>query len=292
MRNPLSIFILWFEANMFQKKSYSGIMGHTKGDYHYAVCDSATFPLSWGCDAETSKEHPGELVEIIQYQAAHVCASKLTHRCCQLADGDHLLQTVVWPQQSTYDEVCQVYISYILKHYGLKCTVVFDGYGNISSTTAAEQRRRAQKCTSSDIIFYLNMPTASFQAAFLTNGNNKKGWSTSFEKWCLWPGFMWSRLRVMQTHWLCPQTTALALSQSEGLPVVVAGRDTDFLVMLVAQATPHVPRYIICCAPTTPQRCTTSVKFSILSEKPASTCVCNLPSGQTQSIQHGAQTKW
>ena len=49
-------------------------------------------------------------------------------------------------------DVCQADISYILKHYGLKCTVAFDGYGNVSSTEAAEQRRRAEKCTSSDTI--------------------------------------------------------------------------------------------------------------------------------------------
>jgi len=52
---------------------------------------------------------------------------------------------------------------------------VFDGYGNISSTKAAEQRRRAQKYTLSGIIFDLNMSTASPQTAFLANGNNKKG---------------------------------------------------------------------------------------------------------------------
>jgi len=98
------------------------------------------------------RTYPGKLVEIIQYQAAH-CASNLTHRCCPLADGGHhLLQTVVWPQQSTHGDVCPAYISYILKYYGLKCTVAFDGYGNVSSTEAAEQRRRAEKCTSSDTI--------------------------------------------------------------------------------------------------------------------------------------------
>src|SRR6218665_1241778 len=36
------------------------------------------------------------------------------------------------------------------------------------------QRRRAQKCTSVDIIFHDDMPTTTTQAAFLTNGNNKK----------------------------------------------------------------------------------------------------------------------
>src|SRR6218665_1209590 len=64
--------------------------------------------------------------------------------------------------------------SYILKHYGAQSTVVFDGYGSTTLTKVAEQRRRAQKCTSVDIIFHDDMPTTTTQAAFLTNGNNKK----------------------------------------------------------------------------------------------------------------------
>ena len=49
-----------------------------------------------------------------------------------------------------------------------------DGYGSTNSTKMAEQRRRAQKRTSSDIIFDDNMPTITIQAAFLANSNNRK----------------------------------------------------------------------------------------------------------------------
>jgi len=100
-------------------------------------------------------------------------------------------------------------------------------YGNISSTTAAEQTR-AQKCTLSDIIFYLNVPTASSQAAFLANENDKKGWFTSFEKWCLWPGFVWSRLSWLRCRLTdCVQSTSL---------ITVRRPTSCWLVMVVAQA--------------------------------------------------------
>ena len=39
---------------------------------------------------------------------------------------------------------------------------------------APEQRRRAQKHTSSDIIFDDNIPTTTTQATFLANSNTKK----------------------------------------------------------------------------------------------------------------------
>src|SRR6218665_272416 len=70
------------------------------------------------------------------------------------------------------------YLSLLLKSFTkqtkLQSTVGFDGYGSTTSTKVAEQRRRAQKCTSVDIIFHDDMPTTTTQAAFLTNGNNKK----------------------------------------------------------------------------------------------------------------------
>ena len=76
----------------------------------------------------------------------------LPNNCQFVVDGGYLLQSVVWPQQSTYGSVCQGYIAYVLKHYGAGITTVFDGYSTIS-TKAAEQMRRAKKATSSDILF-------------------------------------------------------------------------------------------------------------------------------------------
>ena len=52
--------------------------------------------------------------------------------------------------------------------------MVFDGYGNNTSTKQAEQRRRAEKCTSSDIVFDENMPTTTTQSAFPANSRNKQ----------------------------------------------------------------------------------------------------------------------
>ena len=64
-------------------------------------------------------------------------------------------------------------MSYVLKHYGPGTTVVVDGYSTISLKTA-EQQRRAQRVTSSDIMFDENMATTTSQAAFLSNSHNKE----------------------------------------------------------------------------------------------------------------------
>lgn len=162
--------------------------------------------------------------------------------CQFVLDGGHLLQSVVWPQPSTYEAVCNFYIAYTLKHYGAGTVVVFDGYSMIS-TKAAEQLRRAKKSTSSDILFDQNMQTTTTQAAFLANGNNK--------------GRLIEMLRDLMNeagvHVKQAQADADALIVStarflaeSGKPVVVVGTDTDLLVMLVAQATTNMDLYMMC----------------------------------------------
>ena len=97
----------------------------------------------------------------------------LPENCQYVVDGGHLLQSVVWPQPSTYRDVSLCYVSYVLKHYGPGTTVVFDGYSTISPKTA-EQQRRAQRVTSSDIMFDENVATTTSQAAFVSNSHNKE----------------------------------------------------------------------------------------------------------------------
>ena len=58
-------------------------------------------------------------------------------------DGGHLLHVVPWPTVATYNQVCEAYVTYTVRHYGGQSAVVFDGYGRPASTTAVEQQRRA-----------------------------------------------------------------------------------------------------------------------------------------------------
>ena len=57
-----------------------------------------------------------------------------------ILDGGHLLQSLPWPENLTYDQVCDHYISYVLEHYGMEIIIVFDGTGSDSSTKVAEQQ--------------------------------------------------------------------------------------------------------------------------------------------------------
>ena len=90
-----------------------------------------------------------------------------------IVDGGYCLRPVTWPLKSTYGAVCEAYVSYTLKHFGFDTLVVFYGYLSKQSTKEADQKRRASRAVSRDILFDENMETMITQAAFLANRLNK-----------------------------------------------------------------------------------------------------------------------
>ena len=89
------------------------------------------------------------MVVCLSYNQVHNCTilkstvlvnAGLPSSCQFVLDGTHLLHAVVWPKSCSYGEVCQRYIAYMLKHYGLCTTVVFDGYCTISIKIAEQMR--------------------------------------------------------------------------------------------------------------------------------------------------------
>ena len=59
-------------------------------------------------------------------------------KCQYVLEGGHL-QTVVWPQHSSYRDVCQNFVACTLNQYGASSNVVFDGYKSISTKTVDQQ---------------------------------------------------------------------------------------------------------------------------------------------------------
>ena len=151
---------------------------------------------------------------------------------------------------STHGDVCQSYISHILKHYGTGTTVGFDGYSNATSTKVVEQRRRAQKHISCDIIFDEDTPTTTSQAAFLTNSQNKTRLIQALRDKMSMSGICFQQAKADADTLII--STALRLAEKTEVPVIVVGTDTDLLVMLVARATSSTDIYMLCCSnPTT-----------------------------------------
>ena len=190
-------------------------------------------------NAEAYKDFSGLLLKSFTQQ------SNLPENCLFVLDGGHLLQSVVWPKSSTYVDVVQSYISYILKHHGANQL-----WCSIDMEVLLQQRRPAQECTYSDSIFDENMPTTTTQAAFLANSKNKMRLIQALREKMLMTGIRVKQAEADANTLIV--STALAVAESEQVPVVVVGTDTDILVMLVARATASTDMHTLCrCNPVT-----------------------------------------
>ena len=90
-----------------------------------------------------------------------------------IVDGGYLLHVVIWPPKPTYGKICDSYVSYVVRHFSTETIVVFDGYDSAMSTKVSEQKRRATKSSSRDIMIDESMKAVTSQSAFLNNNTNK-----------------------------------------------------------------------------------------------------------------------
>ncbi|GBN81406.1 hypothetical protein AVEN_107699-1 [Araneus ventricosus] len=90
-----------------------------------------------------------------------------------VVDGGFLLHRVQWNVGCKFSSICDQYVSYLIKRYGEKCIVIFDGYGDANNTKLAEQRRRSITKMSVDINFEETVTVTVQQEHFLANGRNR-----------------------------------------------------------------------------------------------------------------------
>lgn len=148
-------------------------------------------------------------------------------------DGGYLLRALVWPKPATFGALLESYKNYVGQHF---CThlknvvVVFDGYGRFASTKAEEQRRRASRHSSTDIVFDSNTTVSVSQADFLANGKNKSRLIS-----LLTNTFLAEGLEVR--HAAADADTMIVDTALEkvnnGQEVTVVATDTDIIVMLL-----------------------------------------------------------
>ena len=153
-----------------------------------------------------------------------------------VVDGGHLLHTVVWPKDATYQQVCQAYIDYVIRHYGHKSVICFDGYDKLS-TKDSEQQRRAKQMKSAVIAFERSMKVTTAQRVFLQNRKNK----SRLIKF-ITDDMNAAGITVKQATGDADQlivSTALSLADQQESPVIVIATDTDILSSLVDLANPQ-----------------------------------------------------
>ena len=147
-------------------------------------------------------------------------------------DGGDLLYHTSWNSQHTYSEIVQKYLSYVKDNFKqANIVVVFDGNNDVNSTKGEEHFRKGKGGSSASVnIKNVNSKPTCSKRLFLKNRHNKMQLINLLKS-----AFVKDGIIVKQSHgdadvMICE--TALTLA-AEGRIVVVSGKDTDLLVILI-----------------------------------------------------------
>ena len=122
------------------------------------------------------------------------------------------------------------YVSYVKRHYGQNAIVIFDGYRNAeNSTKTMEQKRRALKVQSVEIMFTKEMSATTTQAVFLANSLNKGRFIDGLKK-CFIDSHSMVFLEDSDDADNLIVSTAINTLKND---CVVVGTDTDLLALLI-----------------------------------------------------------
>ena len=97
----------------------------------------------------------------------------MTKPTYHVVDGGSLIHRLPWKKEDTYENICDMYIKYVDKHYP-NAIVVFDGYIQGPSTKDMTHIRRAKGTVGPRVSFVATMPFKSKKEHFLTNSGNKQ----------------------------------------------------------------------------------------------------------------------
>ena len=142
-------------------------------------------------------------------------------------DGGALLQRLPWSRGETFENICQMYVTYVTKHYG-KATIVFDGYEDGPAIKDATHCRRAGSSKGPTVIFAGETSLKLKKNEFLSNKVNKQRFLH----------FLGSSLESAGCTTIHAKGDAdilivkTAVESAKVVSTVLIGDDTDLLILL------------------------------------------------------------
>lgn len=159
-----------------------------------------------------------------------------------VVDGGFLLHRVKWNVGYKFSSICNNYITYIMKHYGENCTVIFYGYGDVNSTKREEQKRRGSTKASVDINFHDNMNVTIKQEHFLSNERNKTKLIQLLAEKMIGRGIE-ARIATGDADSVIVRCALEKATTHQ--TVLIIGEDVDLIVLLIALASPENNIYFL-----------------------------------------------
>ena len=143
-------------------------------------------------------------------------------------DGGSLLHKFPWPNKSTFQNICNVYVQYVQRKYG-NAIIVFDGYTNGPSTKDVKHMRRSKGPVGRNVFFKGNTLFNTKKDLFLSNQQNKQRFIELL-------GDQLRKAGCTTVH--ADENTDLplvktALEKSLERKVTLNGEDTDILILLL-----------------------------------------------------------
>ena len=168
-------------------------------------------------------------------------AEQLPDTARYVVDGGYLLHKLRWAKGSTIHDIMNAYISLVLfKFRSSPLIVVFDGYGEASSTKDHEHKRRAGKVAkvAPDILITPSLTINFDQEAVLANTTNKRQFIELLMQYMNKLGIV-----CKQSHGDADTdivANALEAATADQVPAVVFAEDTDVFALLVYHWKPHM----------------------------------------------------
>lgn len=141
------------------------------------------------------------------------------------------MHVVAWVRPGTYADICNAYVTFLKRRYDPRLTTIeFDGYDGPPSTKAMEQRRRASKKTSANVVVNSDDFMTTPRDNFLGNHCNKSRLIDLLKTYLTRAGYGVGQAVGDADRAIA--RTALH-KKDEGHVVSVVATDTDVLTLLV-----------------------------------------------------------
>lgn len=162
-------------------------------------------------------------------------SSLILDNCTFVVDGGWLLRQVVWSRGKTYNEIFNLYLSYITKFFRDDAVVIFDGYrDDIIGVKSYERLRRKEQCMAADVEIALDKLMITTQAKFLSNIANKFKFVQLLSAYLIANGI--KTVVANEDADSLIVNTGVDIKNRRNLadpPVVVVGNDVDLFLLLI-----------------------------------------------------------
>lgn len=224
------------EVNINSNQLFHRIVCTVKTDEELKLClkyELAPRPTSLFDTISLRKGKKSTLMDILE----ECCPSteKLPEEPCFVIDGGYLLHKVIWPKPASFSQICDGYLDYLKRHYGINCIIIFDGYSESTySTKYAEHLRRSGKgkksvdIALSDVIF-----PSTTQSEFFRNISNKINFISLLSEKLAAADFKVQIAPGDADTYIVNAALKLSDNSKKG---IIVGEDTDLLVIMIALA--------------------------------------------------------